>query len=304
MKETNVMKDRGTQVPCNLCGADDYDVRFEAGKAQINRIVECRRCRLMYSNPRVRPVDEEIVSALEPESDESVADIDNRFGKEAGQVRDYRNTIRHLARLYPNRGKLLEVGCGAGYLLKAFADDGWDVTGVEPDKRFCTYVEKAQGLRCLPTTLEDSGIPDGSVDVIVMLHVIEHVPDPTATLQAIFRALKPGGHLVMETPRYDSLTFAILRHRERSLSCDGHIYFFTTQALRKLTEKVGFQSRQTLLVGRSLSLERLMWNLGVMSKSKSVQKLLAKLSGALKLDQVPLHLNMRDMQRVLVQKPA
>ena len=66
-----------------------------------------------------------------------------------------------------------------------------------------------------------------------MLHVIEHVPDPVGTLREIWRILKPGGHLILETPRYDTAMFWLLGRRERSLSCDGHIFFFTNESLRR-----------------------------------------------------------------------
>jgi SAM-dependent methyltransferase len=294
-----------TPVVCNLCGADDARTLFEAGKAQLNRIVECRRCGLMYSNPRIRPADQDVVKDYDPDVTGDAAAYDpGRFDKERMQVRDYADTRAYLASLYPDRGLLIELGCGMGFLLKAFADDGWDVTGIEPDRGFCRFIEREHQLKAIPAILEDSGIPNGSVDVVVMLHVIEHVPDPLATLQAIHRVLKPGGHLVLETPRYDSLMFKLLRHRERSVSCDGHIYFFTTGTLRALYEKAGFVRRQQRYVGRSLSLDRLAWNLGVISKSKAVQKGLHRLSETLRLEKAHLRLNMRDMQRVVVQKPA
>lgn len=294
-----------TQVPCNLCGADDAETLFEAGVAQVNRVVECRKCGLMYSNPRIRPADQDMIKDYDPDLTKDVQAYDpGRFDKERMQVRDYDDTRRYLAGLYPKRGRLLEVGCGMGFLLKAFADDGWEAIGVEPDRGFCQFIQQRHGLEALPTILEESGIPDGSIDVVVLLHVIEHVPDPLATLRTIYRVLKPGGHLIMETPRYDSLMFRLLRHRERSLSCNGHIYFFTTDTLRKVYEKAGFKHGQLRYVGRSLSLGRLAWNLGVMSKSASVQKLLGKLTGALRLDGVHVRLNARDMQRVIVEKPA
>jgi len=294
-----------THVPCNLCGADDAEVLFKAGVAQHNQIVACRKCGLMYSNPRKRPADQELVKDYDPDLTRNAEEYDpSRFEKERMQVRDYSDTRGYLAQLYPQRGKLMELGCGMGFLLKAFADDGWDVTGIEPDRGFCEYIERKQGLRALPAVLEDSGTPDNSVDVVVFLHVIEHVPDPLATLQAIFRVLKPGGHLVLETPRYDSLMFKLLGKRERSLSCDGHIYFFTTKTLRKLTEKAGFETKQWRYVGRSLSLDRLAWNMGVISKSRAVKTVLRRTADTLHFNKLHFKMNMRDMQRIVVQKPA
>lgn len=191
-----------------------------------------------------------------------------------------------------------------GFLLAEFSKDGWDVLGIEPDKGYCQFIKKHHNLEALPTILEHSEVAAESIDVVIFLHVIEHLPDPLATLKAVHRVLKPGGHVVIETPRYDSLMFRMLRHRERSLSCDGHIYFFTTDTLRRLYQAAGFVERQLKYVGRSLSLDRLMWNVGVISKSRTVQNALATISRALNFEAANIRLNMRDMQRVLVQKPT
>jgi len=56
--------------------------------------------------------------------------------------------------------------------------------------------------------------------------------------------LRPGGILVVETPRYDTLTFKLLGHRERSVLCEGHVYFFTTSTLEPIAQKVGFSVLQ------------------------------------------------------------
>jgi SAM-dependent methyltransferase len=133
-------------------------------------------------------------------------------------------------------------------------------------------------------------------------HVIEHLDDPRRELSEINRVLKPDGHLVIETPRYDSLMFKLLGRRERSVSCNGHIYFFTTDSLRRLYEAAGFKQVDLGYVGRSLTVDRLLWNAGVISKSQGVQRGLDRLSRGLRLNKVWLYLNMRDMQRVCVQK--
>jgi len=132
--------------------------------------------------------------------------------------------------------------------------------------------------------------------------VIEHVPDPLGTLKEIYRVLKPGGTLILETPRYDSLAFKLLKHRERSVSCDGHIYFFTTDTLRQMSRKAGFQFKSVNYVGRSLNLARLLWNVGVMTKSQAIQRGVGKVSDTLRLNNVRIHLNMRDMQRMVLLK--
>src|SRR5664279_3190114 len=116
-----------TRVACNLCGADDFTVQFAAGMAQVNQIVTCNRCGLMYANPRAVEPDHVKIEAYDPDFVEKVTGNrdDPRFSKEALQVRDYVDTKKFLAVRHPRRGDLLEVGSGLGYLMASFRDDGW-----------------------------------------------------------------------------------------------------------------------------------------------------------------------------------
>jgi 2-polyprenyl-3-methyl-5-hydroxy-6-metoxy-1,4-benzoquinol methylase len=290
-------------TPCNLCGVDDATLLYAAGVAQINPIVRCNRCNLMYASPRAKAPDHVEIEAWEDDPSFDMAQRrPQRYEKERLQVRDYASTRRLLAELYPQRGRLLELGSSMGFLLQSFHKDGWDVLGVDPNRYACRHAREKLGLPAIASTLEEADIPDASFDVVVMLHVIEHVPDPLATLREINRVLKPGGHLILETPRYDTWLFRLLGRRERSLSCDGHIYFFTTDTLQKTYERAGFSLVQLDIVGRSLTLDRLAYNVGVMSKSKTVQRLLGTTSRRLGLQHLKLSLNFGDMQRVCVRK--
>jgi hypothetical protein len=97
--------------------------------------------------------------------------------------------------------------------------------------------------------------------------------------------------------------FKLLGKRERSLSCDGHIYFFTTSTLEKLATKAGFTLLKTDYVGRSLTLDRLFYNLGVVSKSQVIKQILKDVAVKLHLNKIALYLNTRDMERIYLKKP-
>ncbi len=288
-------------VPCNLCGIEDATVVFGPGVAQANQIVRCNRCGLMYASPRAKAPDHVEIQTWDPNFD-GVAHNPRRYVKEKLQVKDYAKTRALINRLYPDRGKLLEVGSSFGFLLAEFKKDGWDVLGVEPYGFGCRFTEATHGIKAIDRILEEADIPDESFDVVLLNHVVEHLENPLGTLREINRVLKPNGHFVVETPRYDTLMFKLLGKRERSLNCEGHIYFFTTETLKNLYEAAGFKMVKLDYTGRSLTADRLIWNLGVMSKSDRIKTLVDKTSRGLKLEKVSIYLNMRDIQRVCVQK--
>jgi SAM-dependent methyltransferase len=137
-----------------------------------------------------------------------------------------------------------------------------------------------------------------------MLHVIEHIDDPAAAVAQVVRLLRPGGVFVVETPTYDSLSYRMLGRRERSLSCNGHIFFYTEASLLRLLSDSGLEPMRVERVGRTMSIARLLWNIGVMSKSAAVQRIMSALSARLNLDERYVYLNARDMLRLYAVKRA
>jgi 2-polyprenyl-3-methyl-5-hydroxy-6-metoxy-1,4-benzoquinol methylase len=290
-------------VNCNNCGACEREVVFPPGVAQKHQIVRCMNCGLMYAYPKATANIANYVAAGqtgEPMSLET-PEVIRSFDK----LPDYEPIGLDLRKLLPRGKALLEVGCHAGVLLDRFRGQGWSVSGVEPDSRAANFARSHYRLDVRASTLEDAGYDPGKFDAVVMLHVIEHLDDPAGTVEAIARVLRPRGFLVVETPVYDTLMYRVLGRRERSLSCDGHIVFYTGRTLAALLERCGFEIVAQRRVGRTVSLGRLLWNIGVMSKSKTVQRITERVSNTLGLiHRGRLYLNTRDMVRVFARKIA
>jgi len=288
-------------VVCNLCGEEGFTILYPRGAAQKHRIVACPGCGLMYANPQGEPDSSRALKAEPPDRlpDERKP---QEVQKETVQLRDYAKIISVLEEEGLKSGKVLEVGASTGSLLNEFRRAGWETLGVDPSKGAAIYARKKYDIEVLPVTLKEAGLEAGSFDAVIMLHVVEHMGDPMEEMGLARQALGPRGILVLETPRYDSLIFRILGRRERSLSCDGHLYFFTTRTIRLLAERSGLSPGRLELVGRTLTADRLLYNVGVMSKSARVRRLLEGLSGWARADRFVLHLNFRDMLRLYCRK--
>ena len=285
---------------CNNCGAPEHEVLYAAGVAQRHQIVRCTACGLMYAYPTGTNLEQYTHTGDAPMSLESATVV-----RSHDRLPDYEPIGHELRDFVPMGGRLLEIGCHAGVLLERFRAQGWQVRGVEPDPRAAAFARAQFGLEVSACTLEQAGLQPQSFDAVVMLHVIEHLDDPARTVGQIADALRPGGIFLVETPVYDTLVYRLLGRRERSLSCDGHVYFYTARTLAALLERCGFEIVRERRVGRTMSLGRLLWNLGVMSKSKTLARLIERASAALDLARRGrLYLNAGDMLRVHARKRA
>ena len=252
----------------------------------------------MYANPQ------EVVDCerFESEAYPKVFDeVGSRvyFQKQHVQLPDNERVLQVLNQYFPRRGRLLEIGSFCGIFLDRIRAAGWDSIGLEPDRGVADYARAKYRHNIVDGLLPNPVLKDHDFDAVVMLHVIEHMPDPSENLREIHRILKPGGVLAVETPRFDSLLFKLLGRRERSINnCPGHIFFFTVPTLRRLLEKNGFEVVRVDMVGRTLTLERLLMNIGLISRSGRIKRWLSWLSSALRLDRLSVHINARDMQRM------
>ena len=143
-------------VACLLCGRDDARaVRVSAdrlagasaapaaatsgpgsgdGKLQTFTVVRCPGCGLAYLNPRPTPTE---IGAYYPDDYHTARGAGGAVQRleNAWRRRQFAEVVGWLAALRPGRGRLLDVGCGAGELLEALRADGWVVSGVEPSER-------------------------------------------------------------------------------------------------------------------------------------------------------------------------
>lgn len=234
----------GSEVPCALCGARDTRrlyTKFTWG------IEQCRRCGLIYANPRAP--ESTILARYSSEYfwNEYLPAVSAPGGEYDLDYQDQRHAamLGLLRRGSPRGQRMLEVGTGAGLFLKAAQRAGWETAGLELSAEGSAFARDRLNLDVRTERAEDMSFPAGSFDVAVMFDVIEHLFDPVAVLESTRRAVAPGGILVVSTPNYDALSRFVLGVDWAVLSPLEHVYYFTERTLSAMLRKAGWDRVDT-----------------------------------------------------------
>ncbi|MBZ5689386.1 MAG: class I SAM-dependent methyltransferase [Acidobacteriia bacterium] len=138
-------------------------------------------------------------------------------------------------------GRLLEVGCGSGTMLKGMANLGWRAEGIDSDPRAAENCRR-RGLNVRAGFLEDLQYPANYYDVVTMSHLIEHVHEPLELLIECHRILKPSGRLSLVTPNINSAGHRVYGSSWFHLDPPRHLHIFSVASLKALLQKAGFRS--------------------------------------------------------------
>lgn len=227
---------------CIICGSNEYDLARQAKDPEgysfeVFKFYACSKCSLTALSPK--PSKEDLgkhYPAVYYGKDNS---------KFKGPVESAINIFRSLKAKkllkLKSSGKILDIGCGRGHVLKIMEDKGFTVTGTELSEDSSSHGSNHFGLNILPVDIIEADFKENEFDMITLWHVFEHLYEPDLALKKIRKFLKPDGVLLISVPNYGSIQSRLSKSKWFQLDPPRHLYHFTPETLEALLNKHGFK---------------------------------------------------------------
>ncbi len=224
--------------------------RFREPKFKNYRLVRCRGCGLIYLNPRLTA--QALQAAYREEGYDpflSLQKPQRTFARAYSAARRWAHgwKKRLIRRFTPPGSLIVDGGCGTGEFLHHLREE-YRVCGYEPEPNAARWARERLGLDVftgdLSAFLASGRIAEGSVDLLTLWHVLEHVPAPKLELQRISSLLSPDGCLLLGVPNIASFDARLYGAAWAPLDAPRHLWHFTPATMVKLAGRAGFHLRR------------------------------------------------------------
>ena len=144
-------------------------------------------------------------------------------------------------------GGVLDIGCGNGAFLKAFAQQlpGWEINGAEINETFREDILQISERAKFFEAADLEGL-DIQFDLVTLIHSLEHIPGPTQYLEHLRRLIKPDGLLLVQVPDATANPFDLI--------IADHASHFSVQSLARFVSAAGFEACGNLVLGKEITL--------------------------------------------------
>ncbi len=207
---------------------------------------KCRRCGLLISNPAV---DQKELDAFYSSyySIKLPHYLNNELSEEVKKIEPRWERYYKILLDLKGAGSVMDIGCGPGHFLEYFKRD-FDVYGIEPSQEAVEAAHRKGLTNIKKADLQNEELGKNRFDVVLLWHVIEHLPNFIGMLQKIYDALKDDGVLIVGTDNYASWKNKLRLWRDflsfrvpEMYSASEHTFMFHPMSLKLALFKTGFR---------------------------------------------------------------
>jgi len=232
------------------CSPDDVHVHENVdrlhGVGGIFRVVRCRNCGLMRTNPR--PTEASMGVYYPPSYGPHEVTESQRLDVIKATRRSRKGLVSRVRRrlgsgdVLPDLkpGHALELGCGTGAMLDRLARLGWTTEGIE-NAPMAAARARTHGHVIHTETLETARLKRKDYDLVLGLMVLEHVHQPLSVLKRLYGLTRPEGWLVLSVPDVSGLDRRIFGPHWYGWQLPTHLHHFTPASLRRLLAAGGWR---------------------------------------------------------------
>lgn len=130
---------------------------------------------------------------------------------------------------------VLDYGCGSGELIRYLSSRGFWVEGYDP------YYKKRSSDENVLIHGDTEALVNKKFQAIMLMHVLEHEPDPRVLLESLKRLLADDGIIIVEVPNFESFQQDLLGAIHLHLDLPRHVHHFTRTSLLRQFDDVGLE---------------------------------------------------------------
>lgn len=212
-------------------------------------IVKCMQCDLLYTSPRVKNPHNNYFG----DKDLFYSEASLIFKGEKKHHRDcnYEYELRKIKKI-KRSGKLLDIGTDMGFFLRKAREFGYEVEGLEPSPSLAEIARDSWNLTIHNSFLENAKLPENYFDIITLIDVLEHIPNPKEFLGKCHKLLRNNGIIVIKVPNgnYNYLKMRLAKFSGRKTDmeiwdCYEHVVHYSSKTLKRLIEFTDFELLKT-----------------------------------------------------------
>ena len=271
------MKIKLKHIRCAICKSDSdyrvlYNKNFKLSDLNVNtfsarrlpdkihyQLVKCNQCELVRSTPIIE------IKYLSQLYKKSLLSYDYEINN---LTTTYINSVKPILNRLPKNAKILEIGCGNGFVLKAIYDLGYkNVYGIEPSNDATSKSHPKIKKNITTDILKPCLFNKESFDFIFFFQTFDHIPEPNKFLKECYYLLKRNGFILSFNHNVDSFSAKLLGEKSPIIDIE-HTFLYSSKTIQAIFKKNRFIINKVYFPKNTLSIKHLFWLLPIPKKIK------------------------------------